>query len=146
MNDNLDDMKKSLEYEKQIFYTLLKRIPLIYTQYKLNPIKSHIDNYESLQTQIDDSSEKLIIIKNKILNLSDDLANNMGETDDYISIAKNMKKTKESVLDKINNNYGASTPREKQANKMYYVEGSLLSLQIIFVTSYVYLYYKLLKD
>lgn len=145
-NTNLDNIKRELENEKNIFLTLSRRIPQVYSQYKVNPISEYEQNYNSLQKQLDESSSKLFLIKNKILKMTDNLAIDMLEKDQYISTAEKTKEQKQEFIQELEGKGKASQPRETQIQDMYYVEFSLLAIQTFFLLGYGYAFYEIFKN
>lgn len=143
MNNNIN---LELDKEKNNFLTLTKRIPQIYSQYKINPIEEYTNNFETLEKQLNNSFSNLYLIKNKILKTSDEIALQMLEQDAYISEAEKIKEKQNNILNLLQDKGGASQPREVQTQKMFYVEGSLLFIQSLFLLGYGYLFYNLFTN
>ncbi|MBA42388.1 MAG: hypothetical protein CMF62_00075 [Magnetococcales bacterium] len=146
MDKKIKILLDNLDKEKNNFLILSNRIPETYTQYRINPIDEYKQQFRSLQDQINKSFSQLFILKNQILNLSEEMSFDMYEKDQYISYAEEATKEKNNFLKHIKGKESASIPRENDIEKTYNVELTLLGIQTVFFIGYGYLIYHLIKN
>ncbi len=142
----MEKIKKSMKNEEQNFLIHLQRLEQIYPQYKTNPTDDILNTYNAIQGNIDNSFEKLYMIKNKLLTNSDSLANNMIMKDEYINNAKQTHFKRNNELTTIKNQGYASIPRMKSMKNQLIYESIYAIIQAGFLISNVYLLYKILRS
>jgi len=146
MENNIKKLKDTLEKDKNNFLILTKRIPQVYSQYKVNPINEYKQQFTSLQQQLNKSFSDLFINKNQILNLSDEMSTNMIGKDMYISYAEKTTEERNNFLKQLEGKELASGPREKEIETVYNIELTLITINSLFLLGYGYLFYNLFKQ
>lgn len=139
-------IRQKMDHEKQNFLIHLNRIKNLYPQVKITDTDDNKQLYDTAQLNIDKSFENLYLLKNELLNKSDNLANNMMTKDEYINTARTINKEHEKRLKVVRNQNYAALPREENIKSNLYNEILYASIQVLFFTGSGYLLYRLLKS
>ena len=146
MNINIDTIQSQIESESFNFFKLITKLRTLYPKQKLNPSSQFKQEYISLNNEIDQSFEKMYLIKNKLIKASDNLEISTNKQDEFISTLKSKIDTQEKELNTVLDYNLASAPRKRAKEREYKLLLASVSFQSSIIILYVYLFYKLMKN